>query len=148
MGPLLDAHVDPEARRQRLLEADAHAEADDGGEGAVRNGRGDQDGDGGHDGRVFGGCGAGVGEGGGGGRRQSGGQGDVGEVDDGEGTEGEGVLGVLDGGYEICAEDVVLAFLSLFVEGCSSHGIGMKVVHRWLSKIWQRASSIVAIRSP
>lgn len=103
MSPLFDAHVDPEARRQRLLEADAHTQTDDGGEGAVRDGGGDEDGDGGHDGGAGGWL---VGEGGR--RGQSGGQGDVGEVDDGEGAEGQGVFGVLDGGYEICAEQVML----------------------------------------
>lgn len=34
----LDLHVDPEPRRKGLLEANAHAQADDGGKRAVRDG--------------------------------------------------------------------------------------------------------------
>ena len=46
VGALLDADVDAETRRQSLLETHAHAQADDGGEGAVGDGGGDVDDDG------------------------------------------------------------------------------------------------------
>jgi len=46
MRAVLDADVDPEARRQGLLEPHAHPEPDDGRQRAVRDGRGDEDGDG------------------------------------------------------------------------------------------------------
>ena len=84
MRPLLDPHIDPEPWWKRLLEADSDAQADDGGEGAVRDGGGDEDGEDGERGV---------------GRERR--EGDVGEVDDGEGAEREGVFGVRDGGDEI-----------------------------------------------
>jgi len=83
--PLLDPDVDPEPRRQRLLQPDAHAQPDHGREAAVRDGGRDVDGA--------------DGEGGAGGEW---GEVDVGEVDDGEGAEGEGVFGVGYGGDEVC----------------------------------------------
>ena len=43
MGARFDAYGDAEARGQGLLEPDAHGQADDGGEGAVRDGRREQD---------------------------------------------------------------------------------------------------------
>ena len=82
-----------------MFEPYAHTETDDRGEGAVGYCGGYEDGyccDGG------GGGGASVWEGGS--------EGDVGEVDDGKGAEGEGVFGVLDGGYEVC---VVMEKVSL-----------------------------------
>lgn len=85
MRPLLDPDIDPEPRRQRLLEPDAHAQPDDGREAAVRDGGRDVDGA--------------DGEGGAGGEW---GDVDVGKVDDGEGAEGEGVFGVGYGGDEVC----------------------------------------------
>jgi len=46
VSTVLDADVDAEARRQGLLEAHAHAEADHRRQRAVRDGRGDEHGDG------------------------------------------------------------------------------------------------------
>ncbi len=85
MRPLLDPHIDPKPRRQRLLEPDAHAQPDHGREAAVRDRGRDVDGA--------------DGKGGAGGER---GEVDVGEVDDGEGAEGEGVFGIGYGGDKVC----------------------------------------------
>ena len=85
VGALLNAHVDAVARGQCLLEADAHTQADDGGERAVRDGGCDLDEDGAD-----------------GGQRRHGGQDvDVGQIDDGERAQRERVLGVGDGGDEV-----------------------------------------------
>lgn len=70
-----------------MFEAHADAEPDHGGERAVCDGGGDEDGD--CDERVCGGEGGGRGEE------------DVDEVDDSEGAKGEGVFGVGDGGDEV-----------------------------------------------
>jgi len=74
----LDTHVYAEPRRQRLLEPDADAQADDGRERAVGDGRCDFN----EHGADWGAWGGGVCDE------------DVREVYDGEGAEGEGVLGV------------------------------------------------------
>ena len=91
MAVLLAPHDDAVVGGQALLETHAHAQADDGGERAVGDGRGDVD--------------AHLDDGVGGGRRAEGRGGrdvDVGQVDDGELAEGDRVLGIGDGGYEIC----------------------------------------------
>ena len=46
MRPLFYPYIHPKPRGERLFEADAYAEADDGGEGAVRYCGGYEDGDG------------------------------------------------------------------------------------------------------
>lgn len=85
MRPILDPHIDPKARRQRLLEPDAYAQPDHGCEAAVRDRGCDVDG---ADGEA--------------GASRKRGEVDVGEVDNGEGAEGEGVFRVGYGGDEVC----------------------------------------------
>ena len=91
VSALFDADVDPEARRQSLLEAHTHTQPDDSGEGAVGDGGGDVDDDG-----------ADVGVG-----RGRGLDADVGQVDDGQRAEGEGMLRVGDGRDEVCSGQAV-----------------------------------------
>lgn len=80
---LLAAHDDAVVGRQCLLKADANTKPDDSGERAVGDGGRDLDGDGGD--------GVGVRDGAGDGRGRDV---DVGEVDDGELAERDGMLGV------------------------------------------------------
>lgn len=88
MRALLAAHVDAVVGRQRLLQAHAHGEPEDGGERAVRNGGRNLDK---HldEGVGVGRCTTTEGRGRG--------QANVGEVDDGELTKGNGVLRVGNG---------------------------------------------------
>lgn len=88
--PLLQLHVQPVVGRQARLEPRADRQADDGGEAAVVDGRGQVD----RHRRQRLQVGAGAGRG----RRVNA---DVGEVDHGELAEGEGVLGVGDGGDQV-----------------------------------------------
>jgi hypothetical protein len=83
---LLDADVDAEARGQGLLEAHADAKTDDSGQGAVGDGGRDLDDDGADGGQ----------------RRRGRQNADVGQVDDGQRAEGQRVLGVANGGNEVC----------------------------------------------
>lgn len=86
VGALLDADIDAKARGQGLLEADADAEADDGGQGAVGDGGRDLDQDGANRRE----------------RRRGRQNVNVGQVDDGEGAQGQRMLRVADGGNEVC----------------------------------------------
>jgi hypothetical protein len=86
VGTLLDTHVHAEARRQGLLEPHAHAQANDGRQGAMGDCRRDLN-DNGADGRKRGG-----------GREDV----DVWQVDHGEGAERERMLRIGDGGDEVC----------------------------------------------
>lgn len=109
MRPRLYPNIDPEARREGLFETHADAETDDGGEGTVRDGGGDEDRD----------CDELVGGGEGGRGRDE----DVGEVDDGEGAEGEGVFGVGDCGDEVWGLSVGIHPHLLGPRRCEADGV-------------------------
>jgi hypothetical protein len=87
---LLDSHVHSESGGQGLFQSDAYTQTDDRGERAVGNGRGQINAGGRYaagDGRARGGCGWL--------------DGDVGEIDDSELTQGQRMFGVGNGRYEI-----------------------------------------------